>query len=43
MLNIDKASINAVANEMNTNVDVFHSGMGMWIVAAGYCPLVVTI
>ena len=43
MMNVDYAAVDAFADEMGTEVDVFHARMGMRVVCARDCALVVAI
>ena len=42
-MDVNKASIDTVANEMNANVDMLHARMRMWVVAAGDSTLIIAI
>ena len=42
-MNIDEAAINRIPDEVGTDVDMLHFGVGLWIVAAEYCSLVVAV
>ena len=41
MLDVNKALIDTVTNEMNANVDMLHARMRMWVVAAGDSTLII--
>ncbi len=40
---IDKVLVDRVTNETSTNVDMLHMGMGLWVVGACECSLIVAI
>jgi hypothetical protein len=43
MMYVNQLSVDAVANEMGANIDMFHASVTMWIVGAGHGALIVAV
>jgi hypothetical protein len=43
MVDVDESAANGVVDEVCTDVNVLHAQVGLWVMGAHNCPLVVTV